>query len=88
MKLNATADPSWASRNSVDPASIPAGKWKALPHAVCSGVEATSEYNRRTEMEMSATPAEVAAMVKQYHLLRILFLCRKQPDTFTGMPSL
>ena len=64
-QLNTTAEAEWARRNGVDAGSIASGRWKTLPRAVCGGVDAITAYDRRTELEMSASPDQVAAMVRQ-----------------------
>ena len=64
-QLNTTADTEWARHNGLDAGSIASGRWKTLPRAVCGGVDAITAYDRRTELEMSASPDRVAAMVRQ-----------------------
>lgn len=60
-----TADLPWIEQNYLSPDALAAGRWQELPEAEVTAFEARSEFDRFTEMEIIATEAEVAELLRQ-----------------------
>ncbi len=59
-----TADPAWMKRHGLQPNGATGGAWRELPEAEVVELQAINEFHRFDPMEIPATPAETAALLK------------------------
>jgi hypothetical protein len=63
FKPEDTADAAWVQRNGLDAEGLKVGAWRSLPAASLVEIQARGNFNRMDPMEVTATPAEVQALV-------------------------
>lgn len=61
-----TADPAWVKRNKLTRADLATGDWQRFPEAEVVAIQARGEFHRMDPMEIIATPAETAALLRRF----------------------
>jgi len=62
-----TADTDWKNRNSLNSSQLKSDKWKNLPAAEVTGIQARTEFDRFDPMEIIATADETSALINAHH---------------------